>query len=134
MKYFITTLCVVLSVFANGQTLTNKQLITEINRELGYHNWSMQGDNVIVDNGSYSFGRGLWGVSKVTYELKYEFWSLQGEGQNTFVLYIKCKNGNNCIEDPGNPELEDFDNVLRIPIHDDERRAQRVLSFLLQLK
>ena len=134
MKSFLATLLILLGTSLFGQTMTNRQIITEINHELGGENWKIQGDNIIVNNGCYSCGRGLWGVSKVTYEVKYEYWSLQGEGHNTFVLHIKCKDDSECIEDEDNPDVGGYTNELRFPLSDNERRVNNVLELLKKLK
>lgn len=133
MKSFLATLLILLGTSLFGQTMTNREIITEINHELGGENWKIQGDNVIVDNGCLSCGRGLWGVSKVTYEVKYEYWSQQGEGQNTFVLHIKCKDGKECIEDDY-IDFTNYSNELRFPLSDNERRVNNVLELLKKLK
>ena len=134
MKLALSLLLTAVFLTANGQVKSNNDIVLEINRELGGAYWSVIGDNIKVDNGGFSFGRGLWGMSKVSYELKYEFWGLQGEGQNTFVLYVKCKSGSDCILDPENLEAKPYTSLLKIPIHDDEQRATRVLTLLLRLK
>ena len=129
MKILLSLLMTTLVVTMNGQTMSNKEIITEINRELGGDSWSIKGDNILVDNGSFSVGRGVWGLSKVTYELKYEFFSVTGEGRNTYVLYVKCKEDNFCIEDQANTDSRGS-SELRLPIHDDEKRSYRVLNLI----
>ena len=52
--------------------VTNRDITTEINRELGTDSWKLQGRNLIVDYGSASAGRALWGIESVTYSVKYE--------------------------------------------------------------
>ena len=132
MKILLSLLMTTLVVTMNGQTKSNKDIVTEINRELDGDSWSIKGDNVSVDNGSFSAGRGFWGLSKVTYELKYEFWSLQGEGQNTYVLYVKCRGGSDCIEDPLNDGVGYKE--LRLPLHEDEKRSYRVLNLVKSIR
>jgi len=134
MKLIFSLLLTAAVLTVNGQVKSNDDIILEINRELGGDFWGVVGDNVKVDNGSYSAGRGLWGMSKVSYQLKYEYWGLQGEGQNTFVLYVKCKSGSDCILDPENLEAKPYTTLLKLPIHNDEQRATRVLTLLLRLK
>jgi hypothetical protein len=133
MKILLSLLMTTLVVTMNGQTMSNKEIITEINHELGGDSWLIQGDNILVDNGSFSVGRGIWGLSKVTYELKYEFFSVTGEGRNTYVLYVKCKEDNYCIEDQANTDSRGS-RELRLPIHDDEKRSYRVLNLIKSIR
>ena len=132
MKNIVFTVLVLFSFGLSAQKLSNKEIVTEINHELGEELWRIQGDNLIVDYGSYSAGRGLWGLSRVEYELKYEYWSIQGEGQNMYVLHVKCKGGDDCIEDPTMPELPAIISH-RFVLSGDEARAKRVYNLLLTL-
>lgn len=113
---------------AKGQ---NKELSVEINHELGTDAWRVQGRNIIVDYGSASAGRALWGIGTVTYELKYEY--VGREEMNVWVLHIKCRDGNGCIEDPSFPEFEPSKEYQQV-LSGSEDRARRVLKFLEQMK
>jgi len=133
MKTLFAILMTTVVVSMNGQTKSNKDIITEVNRELGGDSWSIKGDNIYVDNGILALGRGFWGLSKVTYELKYEFFSVTGEGHNTYVLYVKCKDGSDCIGDPLNDDGVGY-KYLVLPIHDEEKRANRVFNLITSIK
>ena len=132
MKKLILILCVFGSIGVFGQTTTNKDLIKEVNRELGVDNWSIRGDNVYIENETGGMGNGYWGISKVKYSLKYQYWNVGGGvGQNIYVLYVECKEEEDCIGD-----LEDsyFIKVMNLGLSDDEKRANRVLELLNKLQ
>jgi hypothetical protein len=116
---------------ASAQSIDNKQLVLELNRELGGDEWRIQGRNLIVDKGSYSAGRGLWGIGTVTYELKYEYSSFVGI--NMWVLYVHCVSQANCIEDQLISEGDGVPN-LSFVLSGDEARAKRALALLLKIK
>lgn len=130
MKSLITIGTLVLAIHVNGQT-TNKMLATEINHELGTDAWSVQGNNIIVDYGSASAGRALWGIGTASYELKYEY--VAREEMNVWVLYVKCKDTQGCIEDPSFPEFEPYHEYNQV-LSGLEDRARRVVKFLEQMK
>ena len=132
MKVLLSLLMTTLVITMNGQTKSNKDIITEINRELGVGSWCIKGDNILVDYGSFSVGRGFWGISRVTYELKYEFFSVTGEGQDTYVLYVKYKGDSDCIEE----RFDEFGGYkeLRLPLHEDEIRSYRILNLVKSIR
>jgi len=135
MKRIITVLLVINAGFLFGQAKSNKEIIKEINLELGARNWSIQGDNIFVNNGTGGAGRGFWGLARVSYEIKLENRSFGGGDfyNNTYVLYVKCKDDKPCIEDQDLTEIPPYP-LMSFDIGADEKRANRILALLNQLK
>jgi len=64
-------------------------------------------------------------IGAVEYEMVYEF--SQGDGQNFWVLHIKCKDGKSCISPTGWKDLE-------LAISEHRERAENILRALKEIK
>ena len=64
-------------------------------------------------------------IDAVEYELAYEY--SQGDGQNFWVLHIKCKDGKECISPTGWKELD-------LAISEHRERAENILRALKEIK
>jgi hypothetical protein len=64
-------------------------------------------------------------IGAVDYEMVYEF--SQGDGQNFWVLHIKCRDGKECISPTGWKELE-------LAVSEHRERAENILRALKEIK
>jgi hypothetical protein len=126
MKFLLSLLMTILVITVNGQTMSNKDIITEINRELGGDSWSIKGNRIFVK--TEEMGNGYWDISNVTYHLKWECWDkFEIDCNRIFVLYVVCDFGDWCISDITDCYSQ---KVLTIGISPYKRRANNVLELL----
>lgn len=64
-------------------------------------------------------------IGAVDFEMVYEF--SQGDGQNFWVLHIKCRDGKHCISPTGLKELQ-------LVVSEHRERAENILRALKEIK
>ncbi len=127
MKKLFFLCLIATSIIAFGQT-ENLKHIQFINAEHPLEgSFGLKGTYLEI-----TFDRALEGqrafqipIGAVEYEMVYEF--SQGDGQNYWVLHIKCKDGNECISPTGWKELD-------LAISEHRERAENILKALKEIK
>ena len=125
MKKLFILFFVAASTLAFGQN-ENLKHIQFINAERPIEgNFGLAGSYISIGIGNGGEQVYQVPIGAVDFEMVYEF--SQGDGQNFWVLHIKCKDGKACISPNGWQELE-------VVVSEHRERAENILKALKEIK